>query len=228
MYCAECGTRLPSDAKFCLRCGQAVDPRPATADVPDHRLSARADALQSPHSQPASNGVPFPDRFRIGPPPHARPSEVPTYAPLPLSQPTSSAPSRTAGFLAIGAGVQVVIGSLGPWVSVQAAFLGSMSVSGMDGDGKITIVCGVIALTPLAFLVSSPDRRWMGVVAALVLGLCALIGIIDWQDVNDRTATVDDDTPVFARVGWGLQLVTLGGAAGAIMALVQAMSRRRR
>jgi hypothetical protein len=49
---------------------------------------------------------------------------------------------RLAGWAAIGGGALVAIGSLMPWLSITAPFVGTISKNGTDGDGKITLVVG--------------------------------------------------------------------------------------
>lgn len=140
----------------------------------------------------------------------------------------SSSPTTiplTSGYVAIAAALLVVIGSLGPWISITAPFVGSLSINGTDGDGKISLCCGVIAMAVLAFLVTSNQTSmWMGLLAAVALGIAAAVGIHDWQNVGDKIAkTTDEDFDVFVRVGWGLQAMTVGAIVGAIFSLLQAV-----
>lgn len=218
MYCAECGVRLPSEAKYCLQCGHPVEPSSLTSPAPP--------------SQRPSPPPPQSNESRVSAPPVRSPIGAlnrPVLTPPVAYRHSARERSRTAGVLAIGAATLVAIGSLGPWVSGQAAFVGSFEVSGMEGDGKITLVGGLAAVVLLAFLLtSSPDSSWLGIVSAIALAICAVIGIVDWQDVSDRVASVDADTPLVARVGWGLQVVTIGGVAGAVLAVVQTILGRRR
>jgi len=77
----------------------------------------------------------------------------------------------------------------------------------------------------LAFLVTSNQTSmWMGLLAAVALGIAAAVGIHDWQNVGDKIAkTTDEDFDVFVRVGWGLQAMTVGAIVGAIFSLLQAV-----
>ena len=148
-------------------------------------------------------------------------SRTPPFA---LSPPQRTV-SLTPGYLAIAASLLVIVGSLGPWVSIVAPFVGSLTVSGSEGDGKITLVCGITATVLLAFLVTSrQDGVWLGIGAAIALGIAALVGINAWQNLGANIADVsDEELAVLARVGWGLQAMTVGAAVGAVLSIAQAV-----
>ena len=141
----------------------------------------------------------------------------------------SPAPRRTVslmpGSLVIAAAVLVIIGSLRPWVSIVAPFVGSITVSGTKGDGKITLVCGVTATVLLAFLVTSrQDSVLLGIGATIALGIAALVGINAWQNLGANIADVsDEEFAVLARVGWGLQALTVGAVVGTVLSIDQAV-----
>ena len=116
----------------------------------------------------------------------------------------------------------VVADSLGPWITAQAAFVGSFQVSGMDGDGKISLWCGIIAIGLLGFLVASPHSAVLGFLALLPFTISALVGYFDWNDVSSRVGEIDANVPLRASVGWGLQAVTFGSLAGMVFSVVQA------
>lgn len=131
--------------------------------------------------------------------------------------------SLTPGYLAIAAAVLVIVGSLGPWVSMVAPYFGSLTMSGTDGDGKLSLGCGLAASVLLGFLVTSHRSGvWLGLLAAIAFGIAAAIGIYDWQNLSEAVGA-DDEVAVFARVGWGLQAMTLGAITGTILSITQAV-----
>jgi hypothetical protein len=111
----------------------------------------------------------------------------------------------TPPWIALGAAVAIVIGSLGTWVT---ALGGIVTANGTEGDGSITLIFALVALAGLGAYWNKP-RRWTAV-GVLVLGILAFgIGIYDL--VNIETA-VDTDAAAVGGVsaGWGLYLVVLG------------------
>ncbi len=118
----------------------------------------------------------------------------------------------------------MIIGSFAPWVTMTI-FIGSIEVNGMDGDGKITLCCGIGAVALLAVhLFAGSHPTWTAFLATAVLLLSGIIGAVDWSDLNDLLATSgeeDIDLGVLARVGWGLQVMTIASFAGALLAGIQ-------
>ena len=201
MFCAECGTRLPETAKFCLECGHrrevvvatptspaaSVSPAPATVDGwatdparnvwlqprvgSEEPISEKSSAAVQAGASTRRSSIEW-ETEREAADRRAASQRLRTTTPIgSLSRPTitfSGVSSRqrpislTSGYLAIAAAVLVIVGSLGPWVSVVAPFGGSLSVSGTNGDGKITLCCGLLATVLLAFLVTSHrDGVWL-------------------------------------------------------------------
>ncbi len=109
--------------------------------------------------------------------------------------------------------ILVIIAALLPWATVDTA-LGSKSVSGIEGDGIITLVLGIGAMAAIA--VSAYGKRWGAVIATIFGGIVAIVGIIDWADVGGASAD-----PGFASisVGAGLVLTAIGGIALAVTSL---------
>lgn len=232
MYCAECGTKLPATAMFCLECGhereglastpEPVVPPPAvtsdghpvdpTRDVWGRPVASSDDAACKRSPATAQRVLPRAARAE------------PYVAPLNRRQSIRGEVSSTPGLLAIAAAALVIVGSLGPWVSIVAPFVGSLSVSGTDGDGKLSLVCGLAATVLLAFLVTSNRSSvWLGVLAAVVLGIAGAIGVYDWQNIGAAAGVADDDIALLARVGWGLKAMTLGAIAGTVLSITQAI-----
>lgn len=90
----------------------------------------------------------------------------------------------------------IVGGSFGPWKTA----LGIISVSGTsgNGDGLISLVCGLVA----AGLVMAGRRAF----AAIAAGIALLVGIVDLVTVLHQVSGSDG----LASLGWGLPVLILG------------------
>ncbi len=117
--------------------------------------------------------------------------------------------------LAVLSGV-VTLGSIGPW-----ATFGILEVAGTHGDGKLTLVLAVVALT-LSLLRLVRSSAWLYGLAGLCLAAAGLIGLYDWVNLERELASPELEDNIFAdalSVAWGLQAVTLAGIIGAVLAL---------
>jgi hypothetical protein len=113
----------------------------------------------------------------------------------------------------------VIVGSLGPWATVVGS-----TISGMDGDGSLTLTFGVLAGVLAGILVWQPWRRgWILGLILLSFLLVALVGVSDWVDIG----RIVDEINIDASVGWGLQLMTVAGCIGTALAFVQYRQGRR-
>jgi hypothetical protein len=108
----------------------------------------------------------------------------------------------------LASGAAVVVGSFGPW-----ATFGPFSKGGLDGDGVITLVLGLVVLAAVWL-----RRAPLGVLVAGAL--VALIGIIDTIDVAG--SQVLSPSP-----GWGVLLTAAAGLSVVAWAALE-MARGRR
>jgi hypothetical protein len=122
-----------------------------------------------------------------------------------------------AAAVAVLGGVLMAIGSVGPWAT--AAFA---SVSGTDGDGQLTLVAAVAAIS---FAVLMGTRKG-GTLSAVMTMLAALaggfVGVIDLQSISHKLQGFDG----VAAVGWGLYAVIAGAGLVAIGVLMSAGKKR--
>jgi hypothetical protein len=118
--------------------------------------------------------------------------------------------------LVYGGAVLALIGSFLTWATVEAGGA-SATVSGMDGDGPITLVLA-IATAVFWFLRKRTEARWPTFLAAAGGVLTALVAIIDIADVNRVAGDLGDFAD--ASVGIGLWLVLIGGVAATVGALL--------
>ena len=126
-------------------------------------------------------------------------------------------PHTNIYWFALAAAVGLIIGSIGPWVSVLG-----LTDSGLDKDGVITLPCAIGAIAGLIH----HDRKGTrgGLIAALVLGaLAALITVIDYFDVQGEDVEGVD----LASVEWGLYLAVFSAIALFVTSLMLFLRHRR-
>ena len=123
--------------------------------------------------------------------------------------------TRTSAWLTLTTGVAVIIGALLSWVDVNVALLGSISRSGMDGDGKITVVLGfTLASIGVSVLSGRTHNLSASRAGSMLCGL--LISAVAGYDVVNITST-DLPSLAVASPGIGLWLTLIAGV-GAIAA----------
>jgi hypothetical protein len=118
------------------------------------------------------------------------------------------------GILGVASMLLASAGSVLPWITGSFSFgeIGgsvSISASGWDKDGKITIFLAVVALA--FFLIGLIGKSRWSFIVALVLSLIATgIMIVDVFDIVGTTGLS------FSNVGYGLILGTVAGAIGIV------------
>ncbi len=140
----------------------------------------------------------------------AQPAAAP-YQPAALqgSRGTASASGETTMFIAgLVSAIAVVVGALLPWVSVSTAF-GTLSVSGTEGDGVLTIGGAVVAGALLLF---GRGRKWAAVIAAVVGVIVTIIGVYDLANVSSAAADASNEF-AHGSAGVGLWLTVVAGIA---------------
>jgi hypothetical protein len=155
------------------------------------------------------------------PPPQPPAGRPPTQ--LPGAPPVSGRP-RPSFWVTLAGAAATVVGAFLPWVMVRAAFL-SVSKNGLDGDGRITAVLGlVVGIIVLVNLrgARNPSAALVGV--GIIGALIALIGVVDFVDVKSRIAdlSAEEARLVTADVGVGLYLTIAAGVATAVGAILGA------
>jgi hypothetical protein len=132
-------------------------------------------------------------------------------AQAPASAPTAFALTpKTWAYVAAVGGILVAVAAFLPWITVSAAFVGTVSRNGIDGggDGFIAVAIGVaIAIAGLSGATNNPGR----VRAPLILlGSLALVGaVFEWINVSDRLKTVGTAATLGA-VGIGIYAIAIG------------------
>lgn len=122
--------------------------------------------------------------------------------------------SRNRAQLILGVcALGVIAGSLGPWAEIVME-----TIHGVSGDGQLTLFLGVFAAAfiLLEFLRHKGSRgRYLCVTFAFFLA--GLIGLNAWLSVGSTIA----QSELNARVGWGLQLMTVAAFVGGAVAYLQ-------
>lgn len=113
---------------------------------------------------------------------------------------------RQLAILGMVGGGLAVVGALLPWATVATAF-GSVSATGIDGDGKFALGLGAVIALAAFIRYGSGGKR--GIIA--LLGIVTLVlAAFEYQSVSAR---IDPTAAFHESVGAGLYLVFLGGAA---------------
>jgi hypothetical protein len=147
------------------------------------------------------------------------PAPAPAYAaPVAAQQPAGPVPSLWWG--APVATLLLLIGAVGPWVSADVPLFGqSLSANGLDRDGSITLLLGIVAGV-LLVVWRQKRAAWAGVVAAVLGALTILIAIIDIADVSGKSSDVVD-----LSVGWGLWLTLVGAIVLTVVSVLLTVRR---
>ncbi|MGH9271978.1 MAG: hypothetical protein ACRDZ2_11960 [Ilumatobacteraceae bacterium] len=138
--------------------------------------------------------------------------------PAPGQRPAVTVAGPPWRWIGLGGAVALALGSVLPWASIQTAF-GSVSVNGTDGDGALTLACGVLAI--IGFAVQKP------LLAIIPAGIGLAIGLYDLININRNISNVDTE---FARssVGFGLWVLVAGGIVAVISAFMLIAQKRAR
>ena len=125
--------------------------------------------------------------------------------------------------VAIGGAIGLIVGSFLEWASIDTPF-GSFSVSGMDGDGVITVSVGIIALV-LFTLVKRRAGTIAGVVFAAIGAAIAAIDIADVKSNIDDIAAESEGLAT-ASVGIGLWLCLAGALVAVVGGILSILEQR--
>jgi hypothetical protein len=189
-YCRACGAAVDADENFCTACGESIeDP----SDEPPEGVGADAAGSDDAGGSAPATGTAAAD---------TEPRTDPT---------TEETRGRQIAF--VGAAISAAAAFL-PWATAETA-MRSQEVTGIDGDGVVTLGLAVVAV--LVLLVglrkpwSVPSR-----VAVCILGvLIALVGLY-YISGPGAISTIDTPRGVEVSVDVGLYLTALGGAALAL------------
>lgn len=114
---------------------------------------------------------------------------------------------RTVAFL--GA-LMMILGSLMTWAKVESS-LGTIGFRGYEGNGRVSLVIGVVAVVAALAARTTPDRRGSVVAALCGLAVGALCARAFFT-LNAAIDAVDLGSVVKATIGIGLYATTAGAA----------------
>ena len=108
-----------------------------------------------------------------------------------------------------------LIGSFMPWGKVTVPFYGTITVSGTDGDGMLTMFLSLILIGGIAaylFVEKLTKMWWRGIPVIAIGAVLLLISVMDWTDIGSKAGQVDKDVAQVS-VGAGLILILLASIA---------------
>ncbi len=156
MFCANCGKKLPEDAKFCPDCGHVVDEAEQKAQEPDEAPAEAEEPQPTPTAEPTAPTSTQPPSVTpqptAAPPSTATPQPTPstpqpaqpTPTPAPTAQPTAQAP---------GAGQQVPPPPATPQTAPPAG-VPPTAAAPKKGGGKCWLIgCGILLVLGIVFAV---------------------------------------------------------------------------
>jgi hypothetical protein len=173
-----------------------------------------------------------------GPPPTISPdgrfySEAGQWHPMPAVQSTVSesheeeleAPmraNRVGPAILLAGAVLSVIGCFLPWLRATAPLVGTVTKSGLSGDGLVVLaIAGVAALLGIAMLATGKTGWVPALVGVALASLTLVIVAIDYSDISGRVAKLTSGpVPFAAEVGEGLYLVGFGAIVWAVGSFV--------
>ncbi|MDI9894970.1 hypothetical protein QM797_09550 [Rhodococcus sp. IEGM 1381] len=107
----------------------------------------------------------------------------------------------------LAASIAIVIGSLGPWVTIFA-----FSQNGTEGDGAITVALGGLAALLSVVVIVREGRALLGdrYITPLLALVVSIIALYDVANVGNTKGNFMG-AQIGPSVGWGLWLVLIGG-----------------
>jgi hypothetical protein len=148
--------------------------------------------------------------------------EGPDLETPPQSGVVSSTNTPALGMIA--GGIILAVGSLMPWLTATAAFVGTVSRNGIDGggDGLVTLVAGgCVALGGVARVMRSRWSQFARGLGGLASAGAGVVAVYDIGSVSKRVADLTSGTSgVIASVGVGLYVALIGAAVGLLFSLL--------
>jgi hypothetical protein len=130
-----------------------------------------------------------------------------------------------AAALAIVGGGLLIAGSSMPWLSATVALVGSISKSGMDGDGMFTLIAGLAAVLLGVFMLTpTPIPKPILGLVPICAGLVGLAVVaMNWSEIRNRVAefTSTAGGHGVASVGNGLYVIVIGGLFAIVAGIVE-------
>ena len=114
-------------------------------------------------------------------------------------------------------------GSILPWATVSASFLDPVYKAGIDGDGRLTLVLGVVllGLSVLSFL-RPAGRRVVPLLVLVVATVITVVTLVNLAGVRSAAGPLTPEARVLVdtHVGIGLWLTLVAGMAAMCVAVL--------
>ena len=124
----------------------------------------------------------------------------------------------------IAGGAILAVGSLMPWLTATAVFVGTVSRNGIDGggDGLVTLIAGgCVAVGGVARVMRSRWSQFARGLGGLASAVAGVVAVYDIGSVSNRVADLTSGTSgVIASVGVGLYVALIGAAVGLLFSLL--------
>jgi hypothetical protein len=114
-----------------------------------------------------------------------------------------------------------LLGAVLPWATVATVF-GTISVAGTNGDGRFTVVLGIV-IGVLAL--GGRTSRATGIPVIVLSAILTLAGMVDLGRVSDAAKSANNTGFAHASVGVGLYLTVAAGIAGIVAGILCHKSR---
>jgi hypothetical protein len=115
-------------------------------------------------------------------------------------------------------------GSILPWATVSASFLDPVYKAGIDGDGRLTLVLGVVllGLSVLSFLPWPPGRRVVPLLVLVVATVITVVTLVNLAGVRSAAGPLTPEARVLVdtQAGIGLWLTLVAGMAAMCVAVL--------
>jgi Protein of unknown function (DUF2510) len=128
--------------------------------------------------------------------------------------------NRAAAIVVIAGTAALAVGSVLPWATISSPIFGNNSVSGIRGDGQITLLLAiVVGVLGTIVLVSERGHKALLIVTLVISALAVVTCAIALNDAS-RVARRETGIPVNATVAYGLYVALAGGIGAAVGSII--------
>jgi hypothetical protein len=126
--------------------------------------------------------------------------------------------------LTLAAAGAVFIGSIAPWITASGFI--SLSVGGMEGDGKITLAVAILAAL-IALAPAFSKRLGLRIAVSTIGAATAAVALNVLRQISSSGGQ-GDEPAVLLSAGWGLWITLAAGIALAVVPWAAALAARAR
>lgn len=132
---------------------------------------------------------------------------------------------RQRAWMYLGGGVALVVGSFMTWIKVTVIFIGTVTVAGIDGDGKATAAAGVVIAAGGWFVLRGEGKAWLDATAVLAAVGALATGLHALSQIPSTEVSVQGRRFGTVSVGFGLYVTLLAAGVSLFGALASLRSR---